>query len=383
MTAEPRKLDSSPLIPKRARPSAVGSSLSRSNEAQQHLQGRRPGQTMKRVRVVFTDPDATESSSDEQEISVTSSSRERTKRVVQQMFVPIASTTISPFQKGREANVFSTGSETQVDAIDLPVLPGLSRISRRNSSKYWPRPSLPKQKKRVGVRQRRWGRWKVNSRHVDPSYGESVVAASLNSSEALLAQEVAASDLCEIDMLFREGFLSDTATPAGSSMYSSESFEPLFCPELKDMSKCFLPHSPSSVLEVSTNFQAGSPASEFDMTFSDCSSPRRRAPDIDAASIPVQELSQYLTDCIIPHPSAVEEPLFEACGDNSFVNVKSEPSSLNDSLFEDLNVGTEDKLSCYDIASFTDPEDEHGNINLMSFELDAEALTWIDIQPDL
>ncbi|MCO5570922.1 hypothetical protein L7F22_024652 [Adiantum nelumboides] len=354
--------------------------------------------TMKRrkVKIICTDPDATESSSDELEEKEEEEEEKdvrNVKRVVLEVFIPANSCEDAGTTTAN--NFFSPGPHCELisprpTAASSPLLfhrKNLSRRSSKRSSKKWRRrtlppppksaPHLPQCEKKlcryIGVRQRRWGKWTAEFR--EPEQGVRMWLGTFDTAkEAAIAYVKAALqfegpeaitnfDSCSIDF------------PASLDCWPSIAMstdELLSCSELDGMDDCLLTaYSPSSVLDFPTSLDNASPSSVLDMSISDgYGSSVHQSPGAKVHTDDDEDGFGALISGkgIKAEPFPAIEPFFEAFGkfcDNS----------------TGWNTGLEDRgFGCQEFLAVQD-ECEDDVVSLLSFELDAEALTWINIQP--
>lgn len=387
---------------------------------------------MRKVRVICTDPDATESSSDEHDEELKRAPLQ--KRVVREIFIPAL---VSPQEAAGESFYARSIRDSCKVAHIIPhsssssAFPLLSckKILNKSSSKRRPKKWRLRQvnsmstgsqdlfaetgKKAcryIGVRQRRWGKWTAELR--EPSQGLRMWLGTFDTAkEAAIAYDEAARRLKGAEAITNFGVPSSSSSfpppdfGAGQlSKLSSENWSAvdmcaddnallLSCGDLEAVEDCFLAYSPSSVLDQSTSSDSGlrlcSPSSVLESAFiDDCASAPFQAYDIVMAGgkglkecnrcrhMPLRcddELKMNLASCrgkadhsVKHEPPALEEPFFEVLGE------------LFD--YEGSNFAREERLTQPEPVSFEALSAEEG-ANLMSFELDAEALTWINLQP--
>lgn len=178
-----------------------------------------PKSTLKRIRIVFSDPDATDSSSDED--SVPEPRIKQTRRVLREIPIspfstplPDSSSCSKPRKTLATLRAKNTGSSTST-----------------GSSKH------------KGVRYRPWGKWAAEIR--DPIRGVRVwLGTYATEDEAALAYQTASRRI-EAE---KRGFVASDAFSGGASSDSG-----LSDPETDPNPNAFSVPSPSSVLDVSTD----------------------------------------------------------------------------------------------------------------------------------
>ncbi|XP_068639087.1 ethylene-responsive transcription factor ERF118-like [Aristolochia californica] len=170
---------------------------------------------VRKIRVIFSDPDATDSSSeDEEQYDKKINSLSGSKRLVQEIRVPV-----SPIHSLSETESSSNGNNC--------------KKPRRVISR------TPKSSKYRGVRQRRWGKWAAEIRH--PVRGIRVWLGTYNTAEeAAEAYQKASKEFKE--MTTKSDSPATSQSPSCLSVESEAPFESLFS----------VP-SPSSVLDVSSS----------------------------------------------------------------------------------------------------------------------------------
>lgn len=164
----------------------------------------------------------------------------------------------------------------------------------------------------------------------------------------------------------------------------------LSCADLEAMDDCLLVYSPSSVLDPPNSSDSGllvsSPSSVLESTLTDdCASAPFLACDVGVAGGKGGEgsYSSWPAPVRCEYQMCLETDLKEQNGKHELA-ATVEPNffevfgKMYD--FEGSNVAREAGLACHEFVSLEDLSEDEG-ANLMSFELDAEALTWINIQP--
>lgn len=387
---------------------------------------------MRKVRVICTDPDATESSSDEQDEDLKRGSLR--KRVVREMLIP-ANISSWPAQEAAEESScarsiqdckFAQTVPLSSSSSTLPLLPirkDLSKTSSKRSPKKWrlrhmgsmstrSRPPLPDTGKKpcryIGVRQRRWGKWTAELR--ESSQGVRMWLGTFDSAkEAAIAYDEAARQLKGSEAITNFG-VSFTSSSFSSQdvhlgllgnhgndcwpsvgMCADDNELLLSCADLEAMEDCLLAYSPSSVLDQPNSSDSGllvsSPSSVLESTLTDdCASAPFQAYDVEVAGGKGGE------ECHSSRPASVRCGVEEhkmclaMARDQKEHNVKHEFAATVEPFFgkmydfEGSNFASEAGLACHEFVSLEDLSEDEG-ANLMSFELDAEALTWINIQP--
>ncbi|GLT91798.1 hypothetical protein SLE2022_096700 [Rubroshorea leprosula] len=275
----------------------------------------------RKVRVIFHDPYATDSSSSEDECEVRprAEKAQKRKRVIREVKLP--------FLALSQAKSLQSGSSSQY-SNSKPGANGKGVLAKTPDDT--PKPT--KVKKPVGIRQRTWGKWAAEIRH--PITKKRTWLGTYNTRE----EAINAYNATKLEYDLAVAAASDKTSNISSSAAASQNMSASYTTESESV---FSHTSPVSILELDTS------ASAFVSNIDDTGDWITESFDANFVRLPIPDI------CFVDEPlvsSAVEENLNLGAEDDDFLLLDGFERSIGGFCgIEGLNIGDEpSELPDYD-----------------------------------